>query len=52
MPRGTERSLTYVRERDAQGHLVIRAVARDLVASASASEAETASAKDPRGPGR
>ncbi len=26
MPRGTERILTYVRERDAQGRLVIRAV--------------------------
>lgn len=26
MPRGNERTLTYVRERDAQGRLVIRAV--------------------------
>lgn len=26
MPRGTERILTYVRERDAQGRVVIRAL--------------------------
>jgi hypothetical protein len=31
MPRGIERILTYVRERDAQGRLVIRAIpASDL----------------------
>lgn len=29
MPRGAERSLTYVREKDAQGRLVIRAVANE-----------------------
>ena len=46
MPRGTERSLIYVRELDAQGHPVIRAVPREFSVQEPPREADLQSAKD------
>lgn len=46
MPRGTERSLIYVRDIDAQGHLVIRAVPREGPPPEPPRDMEMHSAKD------
>ncbi len=46
MPRGTERSLIYVRELDAQGHPVIRAVPQEFTAPEPPREVDLHPAKD------
>lgn len=52
MPRGTERTLTYVREKDAQGRLVIRAVAREGPSPEAPKDSSETRAKELRHPSR
>ena len=52
MPRGTERSLTYVREKDAQGRLVIRAVASERPSQEAHKDSNVIPTKGVRHPDR